>query len=164
MEQNNNQNGTASASKSNTKNLIIAAIAIIVVIALAIAIPHLKRSGTAPAPAADSVTATDTTTAQSADGSAVASLAAWNSLFDKYTGRLVVFGADCGTTPHTQVQQKGNTILLMNNGNVPHTITVGGASYTVGAYHYKTFMLNTAGSVLINCDAHNSVATIAVQG
>ncbi len=162
MEQNNNNQGNRYFNKSN-QNLIIAGIAIIVVVAIAIIVPHLKHSAsdTTPAPAA---VATDTTTAQSSEGAAAASMASWNALFQKYTGRLVVFGADCDTTPHTQNQKKGTTILLMNNGDVPHTITVSGTSYTVGAYHYKTFMLNTPGNILINCDAHNSVAAITVQG
>lgn len=149
--------------EKNNKNLIIAAIAIIVVIAVAIAIPHFKHSAPT-APAADTTTATDTTASQSPDGDAVASLAAWNALFQKYDGQLVVFGADCGTTPQVQTQQKGNTILLMNNGNVPHTITIDGASYGIGAYHYKTFMLNNTGTLLINCDAHKNVAAVTVQG
>jgi hypothetical protein len=147
--------------EKNNKNLIIAAIAIIIVIAIAIAIPHFKHAAPV-APTTAPVSATDTS-GSSTDGSTVASLAAWNELFQKYDGRLVVFGADCNTTPHTQTQAKGTTILMMNNGNIPHTFTIGGVSYAVGAYHYKTFMLNTAGTVIINCDAHNGVAAIAVQ-
>ncbi|HTH93186.1 MAG TPA: hypothetical protein VL576_01755 [Candidatus Paceibacterota bacterium] len=162
MEQNNTQNGNGSSSKSNSKNLIIAAIAIIVVIAVAIAIPHFKHSGSEAAPV-DTVSATDTSGTQSTDGSAVASLAAWNALFSKYEGHLVVFGSDCRATPETQSQTKGSTVLLMNNGNTPHTFVVGGTTYSVGAYHYKTFMLNNGGNVLINCDG-KATASITVQG
>lgn len=163
MEQNNNQSSNGQPRKSNNKNLIIAGIAIIVVIALAIAIPHLKQGGTTT-PVDTTAVANDTNNASSSNGSAVASMAAWNSLFEKYDGKIIVFGADCNTTPHLlQHQAKGTTVLLMNNSNVAHVITAAGSTYNIGAYHYKTIVLNQSSAVVLGCDGHADVAAITIQ-
>ncbi len=43
--------------------------------------------------------------------------------------------------PIIQTHAKGDTILLMNNSNTPHTITAATENYSIGALHYKTLFL-----------------------
>lgn len=161
MEQNNNTNGNNPKLTSNTNYWVIAVIAIIVVVALAVAIPHLKHSTT---PAPDTSTAMiDTGTQTPAVSGTSMAMTDWNNMFQKYAGKLVVFGSDCIATPNSQILDKGTTILLMNNSTVPHTISVGNDKYALGALHYKTVTLGTTGTVGISCDAHTGVASIIVR-
>ena len=147
--------------KQNNKNLLYAGIAIIVVIAIALVVPHLhKASPAASAPVA--------TTTQSAQVSPVTvgtnpAIASWDGMFKKYDGHLVVFAADCTATPIVQTQSKDANILLMNNSNVPHTITIGTVSYNIGAYHYKNIVMTQTGTNTLTCDARGDAANINVK-
>jgi hypothetical protein len=148
--------------EQNTKHLLIAGIAVVVVIALAIILPHLKHAPAAPVTDPATVSAV-ADTASPAPSTASSRQAAWDAIVTKYKNSAVVFSADCTASPVTQTLAKGTTVLLVNDSDVAHTIMVGTASYAVGARHYKTSMLNEGGVAVINCDAQQNVANIAVQ-
>jgi hypothetical protein len=160
MSQNNQNNSSMS---SNTKYMIIAGVAILVVIALAIGVSSMKKE--APAPTTDT-TAVDTSTATptATDANDVGGETSWDAKLAEYSGRLIVFGADCSATPTDHVQAIGSTVLLANNSNVDHTISVGGASAVrVGARHYKTVKIATSNVQVVSCDANAKAATITVK-
>jgi hypothetical protein len=149
--------------EKNKRYLLIAGIAIVAVIAIAVAIPHFKNSNTAVAPET-TATVVDTpakaATTKSTDGGA----AAWNSIMAQYSGRLIVFGANCEATPNDHVQALGSTVLLVNNSDVDHTVAVGSASgVKIGARHYKTAKITASSIQVVSCDANQKAATITVK-
>lgn len=159
MSQNNQKN---SSDKSNNKYLIIAGIAIVVVIALAIAVPHFRKQGAAPIADTAAVTVPTTVTTKTKGGDAGQS--AWEAMLAQYSGRLIVFGADCKATPTDHIQALGSTVLLANNSDVEHTISVGGASgVKIGAHHYKTAKIATSNVQVVSCDTNAKAATITVK-
>jgi hypothetical protein len=160
MQQNNNGNNSSSMS-SNTKHLLIAAAAIVVVIAVAIIVPHLHTSTTATT--TTPVAAATMQTPATAQVSMTTQLAAWNAELAKYNGNMIVFAGDCTATPITQTHKKGDTLLLVNNSNVSHAITVVTMKYTVGGLHYKEVYLPTTGTSIVNCDARADTANIIVD-
>lgn len=151
---------------ANTKYMIFAGIAILVVIALAVAVSHMKKDDNDMAPVADT-TAVDGTASGTTDTSMKASdggKSAWDAMLAQYSGRLIVFGADCNATPTDHVQSLGSTVLLANNSNVDHTISVGGATgVKIGAHHYKTAKITTSNVQVVSCDANAKAATITVK-
>lgn len=148
--------------ENNNKNLLYAGLAIIVVIIVALIVSHAHKAITPPVATDSSQTATVQTPATT-PLSAAASWAAWNAMFQKYTGKLVVFAADCTATPVVQNQTKGTMILLVNNSNVPHNITVGSATYGIGALHYKNIILAATGTIAVSCDNRMNTASIIVN-
>jgi hypothetical protein len=147
--------------ENNNKNLLYAGLAIIVVIIVALIVSHTHKAAT-PVENTSPQTATVQTPATT-PLSAEASWAAWNAMFQKYNGKLVVFAADCTATPVVQNQPKGTTILLMNNSNVSHNITVGSATYGIGALHYKNIVLAATGTIAVSCDNRINTANIIVN-
>ncbi len=146
--------------KQNNKNLLYAGIAVIVVIAIALVVPRLHTSNPAvTAPMTNTQTAQVTPVAVGSNPA----LATWNAMFQKYDGHLVVFAADCTATPIVQDQSKGATILLMNNSNVPHVVTVEKVAYSIGAYHYKSVVLTGTGTTTLKCDARGDAANINIK-
>lgn len=161
MSQNNQKNG--SDNGRNNKYLITAGIVILVVIALAIAAPHFKKGGKAPAAPATTAT-TDTSTVTPVTKPADGGQAAWDAVLAQYSGRVIVFGADCAATPTDHVQALGSTMLLANNSGVDHKISVGGGSaMSIGAHHYKTVKITTSSTQVVSCDAVQKAATVTVK-
>jgi hypothetical protein len=159
MEQN-NKNANKTTLTSNTKNLIIAGIAIVVVIAAAIIIPHLKKANAPTAAPTDSMM---TTTEATTPSTPKTDETAWNAALKEYTGRVVLFQADCSASPATQTHPLGTKILLVNDSAVPHVVIAGVAGSTIGAYHYKTFTIGTSDKLIISCDNNKDAATILVK-
>lgn len=164
---NNNNKPNNTGSNSNNKSLLIAGIVIIIVIALAIIIPHLKKSpstdvgGSSAVPGA---TQTPATSKPSVSTGGSAGDAAWQATLGQYKGRSIVFGSDCTALPNDQVQALGTKVLLVNNGDVQHTIGFGGNSgVTIGAKHYKTALVGGDGTIVVSCDANPKAATITVK-
>ncbi len=144
--------------------MIIAGVAILVVIALAIGVSRMKKDETVPAADTTSIdggtTDTKADTATTTDGGK----SAWDSMLAQYKGRLIVFGADCVATPTDHIQAIGSTVLLANNSNVDHTISVGGATgVKIAAYHYKTAKITTSNVQVVSCDANPKAATITIK-
>jgi hypothetical protein len=160
---NNNGNTTWASLSSNTKHLIIAGIAIVIVIALAIIIPHIKKANApATAPAVTPVTMVPASTATTATADS-AKETAWQAMLDQYTGKLILFTANCTAVPATQTHTVGTKILLVNDSSVPHSVFVGSNGYTIGAYHYKTTVLETSDNLIVSCDKNQNAATITVN-
>ncbi len=148
--------------EQHNKHLIIAGIAVVVVIALAIALPHFKQPVLAPTTPADTTVSTAKTTVPVA-ATPTAGQAAWDAMLKKYQNSSVTFAADCTASPITQALKVGTTVLLVNNSDINHTVTVGTHSYNIGARHYKPIMLQGKGSTIISCDGHQNVANIGVE-
>lgn len=145
--------------QNNNKYLLIAGIAIIVVIALAIAVPHFKKStstidsGVSAVPGLETPQTNASTPASS-----------WDETLKKYSDSTITFATDCTASPITQTLPKSVTVLLVNNSDIQHTITVGTTSYTVGARHYKTAYLGArTGNTIVSCDNRQNAASIGVQ-
>ena len=146
--------------EKNNKHLIIAGAAIIIVVALAIGLSHMKKNSSNDVTDTPSIVVPDITTTSS---STTSGQVAWDATLKKYENSDVTFAADCTASPVTQALKKGTTVLLVNDSDVAHNITIGAQSYSIGARHYKTMVLSGAGTTVINCDSHPNVANIGVE-
>jgi hypothetical protein len=158
----------SSATAQSKKNLIVSGIIILVVLVLLLLVPRLKRSAPDPAPADTGtelqddqndteVTAKPNTTSPSAAPSRAEALAS-------YAGKMITISGACDITPEDQTQPLGTTILINNDTDTRHTVTIGPKSYTVSGKHYTLSWLNMApGTFDITCDGADTEATIDVE-
>ena len=161
MDQNNKQDSTIGNSISNNKHLLYAGLAIIVVIAIALIVPHLHKA--TPSDTTVPVSATTAATTPS-DTTSSSSSASWTAMLNEYSGRVVIFDAQCSATPNNQVQGLGTRIALVNNSDVSHTVIFGDdTGYTIPAYHYKTVLIANSSVINISCDAVQKAATVTVK-
>lgn len=81
-----------------------------------------------------------------------------------FNGKAIKINGACEVTPQTQTQAKGTTILIDNNTDVAHMVTVGPKSYRVSGQHYTLSWLNLApGTLIVTCDGKDTEARITVQ-
>ncbi|HVY36209.1 MAG TPA: hypothetical protein VG982_02975 [Candidatus Paceibacterota bacterium] len=166
MENNNsNPNGTPSNvpnPTSSKKNLIISGAIVLVVLILLVVVPHLRKGGDTKT-TSDQMTDKTESTTDSTTASSASPLSRADALA-AYADKMIQANDNCQMTPTKQAQLKGTTIMVDNNTDTPHKITIGPKTYTVGAHHYTLSWLNLdPGTLMVTCDGTDTGATIVVQ-
>lgn len=154
-----------------SKSMKIAIGAVILVVAIALVIKGNMNKKEAPAPlpvpeeTQEQVVAPSPTKPTSSKPSKPAEVdsRSYTQLIGVYKDRLVQFGSSCQVLKSNQVFKLGSEVLLDNRNSVPVSIKMGDNTYNLSAYGYQVVGLNTEGKFMVDCNAHQNVATISVQ-
>ncbi len=160
MEQktNNSQN----PGGKNNKTLWFSMLGALLLIILVVAAPRLKReSGLTEAPE-DSEVADAEVVLPNQDSVAPKSLTKTDAVI-KYEGRRISFGENCQAMPTTISVKAGTSIMLDNQSGTPRTIKVAGKTFAIGAYKYRTTVLDTPGALPVSCDMTENAAAIIIE-
>lgn len=88
----------------------------------------------------------------------------YTDLVTAYKGRTVQFNEQCQVPLFPQVVFKvGTDILLDNRGPKNIQVTLAGTSYSLPGYGFKVVSLDSAGTIVVDCNTQQNVAVINVQ-
>ncbi len=79
-----------------------------------------------------------------------------------YTGKSVLFKADCSATPAELSQSVGSRVMIANDSAATLTLSFKGRSERLAPYHYFLAPLTAAGDFSVQCNGNNA-ATVRVQ-
>lgn len=162
MEQKTNNNGQNPGGKNN-KTLWFSMLGALLLIILVVAAPRLKRDGASTeTPNEGNEVADAEVTISNENATAPKPLTKADAVI-KYEGRMIGFGENCQATPSTLSIKAGTSIMLDNQSGTPRTIKVGSKTFAIGAYKYRTTVLDTAGALPVNCDMTENVSAIIVE-
>ncbi len=79
-----------------------------------------------------------------------------------YAGKVVLFDAACKTLPEAPTFAAGTRVLVANNSSKTQTLSLGGRTEALDAYHYFTVALKTPGELTAQCNGA-AAATVTVK-
>ncbi len=162
MEQNNGKENGAVSSVMNNKNLWISALAVILVI-LVIALPKGQKGSEV-----SELTEGDTSTSLVEEVETTAQLPVAPGTQTRaearvaYEGKKITVTGACDIAPETQTLPLRTIIMVDNDSDAAHTVTVGAKSYPIKSKYYRLSLIDTPGEIVVTCDGVEK-ATITVQ-
>ncbi len=92
--------------------------------------------------------------------------ALYNQLVKTYRNARIQFSSTCQATPNVAAYKNGTSIMLDNRSSVAHTVTFGGATYSLPAYGHQIVTITSPtvpASMGINCGQSVNVGTLRVS-
>ena len=132
-------------------------------------LPSMDYDKSSPTPSASpKVSPGKPSGAKATPATSSASVKTYNELIKEYDvgGRRVQFDQRCQMSPSAVTYKNGTKIMLDNRSAEAKKITIGGSSYSLGAYGYQLVTLSSTKmpqEFIINCGSAVNVGKILLQ-
>ncbi len=121
-----------------------------------------NRNTGEPCPETKGAAMNDTKSNPTSDGSTTKGNLSYEAALKEYTGKSLLFGANCASTPQTLNAPAGSQILIANNSTSTLEVGVQNKKVKLTPYHYMLSSMTAKGAVDVSCNGSNTTK-ITVQ-